>query len=43
MAVTNIEKYASGTGERKIDINRRESPFKITNLCDCLIFKDFAV
>ena len=30
MATTNVEKYASGTGERDIDINRRESPFKIT-------------
>ena len=25
MATTNVEKYASGTGERNIDINRRES------------------
>ena len=31
MVTTNVEKYAYGTGERNIDINRRESPFKITN------------
>ena len=29
MATTNVEKYASGKGERNIDINRRESSFKI--------------
>ena len=27
MATTNVEKYASGTGERNIDINQRKSPF----------------
>lgn len=27
MATTNVEKYASGTGERNIDINQPESPF----------------
>ena len=26
---TNAEKDAIGTGENKIDINRRESPFKV--------------
>ena len=29
MAITNDEKYASGTDEKNIDINRCESPFKI--------------
>ena len=29
METTNVEKYASATGERNIDINQRESPFKI--------------
>ena len=28
MAITNVEKDALGTGEN-IDINRRESPFKV--------------
>ena len=32
MAIANVEKYASGTGERNIDINRSEIPFKIINL-----------
>ena len=27
MAIANVEKHASGTGERNIDINQPESPF----------------
>ena len=29
MATSTVEKYASGRGERNIDINRRESLFKV--------------
>ena len=29
MAIRNAEKDALGTGERNIDINQRESPFKV--------------
>ena len=31
MATSTVEKYAFGRGERNIDINRRESLFKIIN------------
>ena len=36
MATTNVEKYASGTDERNIDINRRESSLKIMKLFEFL-------
>ena len=35
MAITNVEKDTFGAGERNIDINRRESPFKVVNFVSC--------